>query len=176
VKKRSRLSESKKRFLRENCNDFGRSVAFALYKRELIADWIDTLERVVNDIEELSKMDYRRKTAEQSDASPSLDKTEETKRLKDLINTLRASADSLYTECCAASNSYRWGLALRPPIEKREVANWDLIATINIELRLRAPDTYPRKVLELHALYSKSNQATHRYDEVIWPLIVKAHG
>ena len=134
IKKHSTLSEKTKRFLRGNCKYFVRSVTFALYKRELITDWIDTLERVVNNIDELSKMDYQDKTANQSDTSPNFDILEQIKRLQKFMGTLRTSADSLHAQYTTLSATSCLGLGLRPPITTREVTNWDLIDSVNIQV------------------------------------------
>jgi hypothetical protein len=179
--RKSVLSEQTHKVSKGSRQDFGRSVAFILYKKDLIEGWIETLERAVNDIIDLSKMEYQRQTADESDTSPSSDQLKRYQRLQEFFKTLRTSADSLHAECTATPGTCSWGLGLRPPIEERDVSAWDFITVIEMELRFLKPlvqdsflvsHTSQQAIWELYARYAKDDQATHNYENHVRSLLL----
>ncbi|KAH4177158.1 hypothetical protein HBH98_180930 [Parastagonospora nodorum] len=118
---------------RSGMNYVGEAIAYNLWNRGLLEDWINRVEKVVDSINKLYERDYHVRTGEHYNED--LNRARELLRLESFASKLHSKACGLYNACTAANGTCRWGLALHPPEAGEDVSRWDFQIPINIEMR-----------------------------------------
>ncbi|KAH3953809.1 hypothetical protein HBH53_028310 [Parastagonospora nodorum] len=121
---------------RSGMNYVGEAIAYNLWTRGLLEDWINRVEKVVDSINKLYERDYHVRTGEHY--NDDLNRAQELLRLEEFASTLHSKACGLYKTCTAKRGTHRWALALQPPQAGEDVSRWDFQPPINIELRFRS--------------------------------------
>ncbi len=155
----------------EEHDEFHRSLGYALWKKDIMEGWLSRMSNNLESIERVCDEELRARSARQIDASAGEDKIREFARVETSITQLSGLANELHQKCAAVTNTHGWALGFPVPSKGREVANWDLLPKLDIELRFSAQHLGATKDFQLRVPYYKDLPLTHASGESVQTLV-----
>ncbi|KAH7086631.1 hypothetical protein FB567DRAFT_629654 [Paraphoma chrysanthemicola] len=150
--------------------DFFDGSMHALWREELLKDWIDQLEKIVQDIQSLFQDDVSIRTAGHFAASLSVGQVEELEHLEHFAGTLGSLATELYHDMMGTNpRTFNWALNLQA---QGTLLDWKSTTPVIIDTRFSLyRNDKQQEHFQLQVCYQEDDPATHETHGAITRLV-----
>jgi hypothetical protein len=168
TKKRARKGIFLRHETRTRVDGFCSAIKYALWKKDILENWISRLEKDIEAIHKLYERDFHSRNAPRSHGAVDLAQVDESARLTDFAQKLTCLAMGLYQECTNLPGTTAWAVGLRTPEAGQDISRWDVPTPIKIELQFSArQEINESDPFRIHVIYQVDNRATHTPENAI---------
>lgn len=155
MKDRKRLPTHIQAKLRNAPTQYFRTTLYALYKRNLIEDWLAGMEKGIETLEKLFQTEMEIQTAGHFNTidQDTMSEVESMKEFLESINALAKAIDGGTLASHATASAHDWALGLRSREKLNDIDNWRS-AQIKIELSFSGPRSLKERMFWMQVCHN----------------------